>query len=66
VGRAILLHELGRHEEAEAAFARAAEVARDPGPYAARLADYRRLRARLRARTRPAPQQPIKPSRRGA
>ncbi|MBZ0121574.1 MAG: tetratricopeptide repeat protein, partial [Sandaracinaceae bacterium] len=46
VGRAILLHELGRPDDAEAAFARAVEVARDPEPYRRRLEEYRRLRAR--------------------
>ncbi|MEM7607146.1 MAG: tetratricopeptide repeat protein [Myxococcota bacterium] len=44
-GRAILLHELGREDEAEAAFERAAEVADGQGDYAERLETYRRLRA---------------------
>jgi tetratricopeptide (TPR) repeat protein len=44
VGRGILLHELRRYDEAEAAFARAVEVADDPRPYQARLLAYRRLR----------------------
>ncbi len=43
VGRAILLHELGRTREAEAAFARAVEVAEVKAPYRERLAAYRRL-----------------------
>ena len=45
VGRALLLHELGRPDEAEAAFVRAVEVAADPRPYAARLRAYRRRAA---------------------
>jgi tetratricopeptide (TPR) repeat protein len=44
VGRALLLHELGRPDEAEAAFLRAAQVADDPGPYQQRLLEYRMLR----------------------
>ncbi|MFK7998077.1 MAG: tetratricopeptide repeat protein [Polyangiales bacterium] len=44
-GRGILLHELGRMEEAEAAFLRAAEVAPQPEEYEARLHAYRQLRA---------------------
>ena len=44
VGRGILLHELGREGEAEAAFVRATRVARDPGPYLQRLNEYRALR----------------------
>ncbi len=43
VGRAILLHELGRRDEAEAAFERAVEVAPDPRPYQTRLDEYRAL-----------------------
>ena len=50
VGRGILLHELGRIAEAEAAFVRAAEVARDPRPYRQRLERYREL---LRAEQNP-------------
>ena len=46
VGRGILLHELGREDDAEAAFVRAVEVARDPVRYQRRLVAYRRLRAR--------------------
>jgi Flp pilus assembly protein TadD len=46
VGRAILLHELGREDDAEAAFARAAAVARDRRPYLRRLQEYRALRRR--------------------
>ena len=42
-GRGILLHELGRTREAEEAFVRAAEVARDPRPYRIRLQEYRAL-----------------------
>lgn len=44
-GRGILLHELGRMDEAEAAFVRAAEVAPQPEEYEARLRAYRELRA---------------------
>lgn len=44
-GRGILLHELGRMDEAEAAFVRAAEVAPEPDEYEARLVAYRELRA---------------------
>ncbi|MCB9619526.1 MAG: tetratricopeptide repeat protein [Sandaracinus sp.] len=51
VGRGILLHELGRPDEAEAAFVRAMEVAEDPRPYHARLVAYRRLRATPGARS---------------
>lgn len=45
VGRAILLHELGLEDEAEAAFEKAVDVADDPEPFRQRLADYRALRA---------------------
>ncbi len=45
-GRGILLHELRREEEAEAAFVRAAEVAQRPKPYRRRLTEYRALRKR--------------------
>lgn len=45
VGRGIILHELGRMEEAELAFVRAAEVAPEPEEYEARLQAYRELRA---------------------
>lgn len=45
VGRGILLHELDRPEEAEAAFVEAVRVARDPAEYLARLQAYRALRA---------------------
>lgn len=48
VGRGILLHELGREDEAEAAFARAVTVARDRAGYQRRLDEYRRLRRRRR------------------
>lgn len=44
VGRGILLHELGREEEAEDAFVRAVEVARRPARFRRRLEAYRRLR----------------------
>lgn len=44
VGRALLLDELGRRDEALAAFRRAVEVADDPVPYEQRLRDYRALR----------------------
>ena len=44
VGRAILLHELGRPDDAERAFERAVEVARRPERFQRRLAEYRRLR----------------------
>ena len=44
VGRGILLHELGRQDEAEAAFARAVEVARRPARFQRRLEQYRALR----------------------
>lgn len=44
VGRGILLHELGREDEAEAAFVRAVEVARRPARFRRRLDAYRRLR----------------------
>lgn len=46
VGRGILLHEIGREDEAEAAFERAASVADQPERYLRRLAEYRALRAR--------------------
>ncbi len=46
VGRGILLHELGREDEAEAAFEKAVEVARNPARFQRRLIAYRRLRAR--------------------
>jgi len=46
VGRALLLHELHRQAEADAAFEAAVRVARDPRPYRARLLAYRQLRAR--------------------
>ncbi|MGE3635642.1 MAG: tetratricopeptide repeat protein [Sandaracinaceae bacterium] len=45
VGRALLLHELGREDEAEDAFETAVRVARDPRPYQQRLEAYRALRA---------------------
>jgi tetratricopeptide (TPR) repeat protein len=45
VGRGILLHELGRPDEAERAFERAVEVSRDRARYETRLAEYRALRA---------------------
>lgn len=48
VGRALLLHELGREDEAEAALIRAAAVAEEPAEYEERLRDYRALRARGR------------------
>jgi Flp pilus assembly protein TadD len=46
VGRGILLHELGREDEAEAAFVRAVEVARDRARFQRRLDAYRALRRR--------------------
>lgn len=42
-GRAILLHELGRRDDALASFERAAQTAGGRGDYAQRLADYRTL-----------------------
>ncbi|MFK7989335.1 MAG: tetratricopeptide repeat protein [Sandaracinaceae bacterium] len=45
VGRGILLHELDRQDEAEAAFVEAVRVARDPAEYRERLRAYRALRA---------------------
>ena len=44
VGRGILLHELGRPDEAEAAFVEAVRVAREPARFQARLDAYRQLR----------------------
>jgi len=44
VGRGILLHELGREDEAEAAFVEAVRVARRPGRFRRRLEAYRALR----------------------
>jgi len=44
VGRGILLHELGREDDAEAAFVRAVEVARRPARFRRRLEAYRALR----------------------
>ncbi|MFT5357921.1 MAG: protein O-GlcNAc transferase [Polyangiales bacterium] len=44
-GRGILLHELGRRDEAEAAFVRAVDVSPEPAEYEARLTAYRELRA---------------------
>jgi Flp pilus assembly protein TadD len=46
VARGILLHELGREDEAEAAFVRAAEVAQDRPRFQRRLEEYRALRRR--------------------
>ena len=44
VGRGLLLHELGRPDEAERAFERAVQVARRPEGYERRLSEYRALR----------------------
>lgn len=44
VGRGILLHQLGREDEAEAAFVEAARVARRPERFRRRLEEYRALR----------------------
>jgi hypothetical protein len=43
VGRALLLHELGRREEALAAFERAVRASGNAQSYVQRLADYRAL-----------------------
>lgn len=44
VGRGILLHQLGREDEAEAAFVEAVRVARRPERFRRRLEEYRALR----------------------
>lgn len=54
-GRGILLHELGRTDEALASFEEAARVAADRATYEARLADYRALLAAGPAAAEPRP-----------